>query len=98
VSISQNLKILRDYSARMAKGDYCAVYETFAPEFESHVTARVAPDAYYGVQASGERVTINGTAILRMKDGKVAEHWGGPHCANGIGLSPGFTLHAAGAH
>lgn len=145
MSISQNLKILGDYSARMAKGDYSAVYETFAPEFSSHVTARVAPEVdgtdirhheeafwenargafpddmdfrvtlliehddlivshwtltgthtgepYYGVPASGERVTINGTAILRMKDGKVVEHWGGPHCANGIGLSPDFDPH-----
>jgi hypothetical protein len=31
-------------------------------------------------------VTINGTAILRMRDGKVVEHWGGPHCTKGVGL------------
>ena len=43
--------------------------------------------AYYDVPPSGERVTINGTAILRMKDGRVVEHWGGPHCMHGIGLS-----------
>ncbi|HEV7731083.1 MAG TPA: ester cyclase [Candidatus Binatia bacterium] len=42
--------------------------------------------AYYDVPASGERVTINGTAILRLKDGQVVEHWGGPHCQYGIGL------------
>jgi predicted ester cyclase len=41
---------------------------------------------YYDVPPSGERVTINGTAILRMKDGQVVEHWGGPHCMHGIGL------------
>src|SRR5262245_36853792 len=34
---------------------------------------------YYDVPRSGDRVTINGTAILRMKDGQVVEHWGGPH-------------------
>jgi len=22
-----------------------------------------------------------------MKDGKIVEHWGGPHCPNGIGLA-----------
>ena len=33
-----------------------------------------------------EPVVINGTAILRMRDGKVVEHWGGPHCQQGLGL------------
>jgi predicted SnoaL-like aldol condensation-catalyzing enzyme len=33
--------------------------------------------AFYGVAPSGEPVTINGTAILRMRDGKIVEHWGG---------------------
>ena len=42
---------------------------------------------YYDVPPSGERVTINGTAILRMRDGQVVEHWGGPHCMHGVGLS-----------
>jgi len=122
----------------MAAGDYDAVYEFFAPEFFSHVTPRVNPEAvgtdirpqerkfwetaksafpdmqftvdlllesgdlvvsnwtltgthsggaYYGIPPSGRRVTINGTAILRLRDGKVVEHWGGPHCMNGVGLS-----------
>jgi predicted ester cyclase len=43
--------------------------------------------AYYDVPPSGLPVTINGTAILRLRDGKVVEHWGGPHCMHGIGLS-----------
>lgn len=43
--------------------------------------------AYYDVPPSGEPVTINGTAILRMHDGQVVEHWGGPHCMHGIGLT-----------
>ena len=53
---------------------------------------------YYDVPPSGERVTINGTAILRMKDGQVVEHWGGPHCQFGIGLvrTAGRGPHAAG--
>src|SRR5262245_18951230 len=139
-----NLEILGRYSARMAAGDYDAVYEVFAPDFVSHVTARVTPEAvgtdirpqervfwetarrafpdmqfradlliasgrpvvsnwtltgthsgeaYYDVPASGRRVTINGTAILRLRDGKVVVHWGGPHCMNGIGLSSTGNAH-----
>ena len=132
-----NLARLGEYSARMTAGDHDAVFEYFAPEFLSHATARVSPEAvgtdirpqehrfwtmaktafpdmdfrvdvlieagdlivshwtltgthtggaYYDVPPSGERVTINGTAILRMRDGQVVEHWGGPHCMHGIGL------------
>lgn len=132
----------------MAAGDYDAVYEVFAPDFFSHVTPRVNPEAvgtdiraqehrfwetaktafpdmqfevhlvlehddlvvsnwtlvgthtggaYYGIPASGKRVTINGTAILRFRDGKIVEHWGGPHCMNGVGLSPPLTPHAPAA-
>ena len=42
---------------------------------------------FYGVEPDGERVEINGTAILRMRDGQVVEHWGGPHCQDGVGLT-----------
>ena len=141
-----NLRSLAQYSARMAAGDYAAVYDVFAPDFMSHVTERVSPDvvgsdirpqeqkfwemakrafpdmrfevslviesgdlvvsnwtltgthtgdAYYDVPPSGERVVINGTAILRFRDGKVVEHWGGPHCPYGIGLSPVRSPHVA---
>lgn len=41
---------------------------------------------FYGVPASGEPVTIQGTAILRFQDGMIVEHWGGPHCQGGVGL------------
>ena len=41
---------------------------------------------YYDVPPSGKKVIINGTAILRMENGKVVEHWGGPHCMKGVGL------------
>jgi hypothetical protein len=41
---------------------------------------------FYDVPASGEPVVINGTAILRMRDGQIVEHWGGPHCQEGLGL------------
>lgn len=142
--MSENLRILGQYSTRMAAGDYDAVDDVFAPEFFSHVTPRVSPDAvgtdirpqekkfwrmaknafpdmqftvnlliesgdlivsnwtltgthsggaYYDVPPSGQKVTINGTAILRMRDGKVVEHWGGPHCMNGIGLSTAVVDH-----
>jgi steroid delta-isomerase-like uncharacterized protein len=42
--------------------------------------------AFYEVPASGEPVEINGTAILRIRDGQIVEHWGGPHCQQGLGL------------
>jgi predicted ester cyclase len=42
---------------------------------------------FYGVAPSGEAVVINGTAILRIRDGKIVEHWGGPHCQDGVGLT-----------
>lgn len=42
---------------------------------------------FFGIPASGLPVEINGTAVLRFRDGKIVEHWGGPHCMNGIGLS-----------
>lgn len=41
---------------------------------------------FFLVEPSGERVEINGTAILRMRDGQIVEHWGGPHCQKGLGL------------
>jgi len=143
-----NLVRLGEYSARISSGDYSAVYDYFAPEFASHATERITPEAvgkdirpeehkfwkmareafpdmefrvdlllemddmvvshwtltgthtgaaYYDVPPSGERVTINGTAILRMRDGQVVEHWGGPHCMYGIGLvrAVGGGPHAA---
>jgi predicted ester cyclase len=136
--MSENLKLLGAYSEAMAAGDEEAVFAFFAPEFSSHVTARVNPDAvgtdirghelewwtqvrsafpdmaftvdlliehddlvvsnwtvrgthtgtpFYGVAASGDPVEINGTAVLRIRDGKIVEHWGGPHCQDGVGLT-----------
>jgi len=135
--MSQNLKILAEYSNAMMEGDTAAVFDFWAPEFHSHVTDRVAPEfvgtdvrgseqewwqmaqsafpdmeftvgliiekddlivsnwtvtgthtgtAFFDVPPSGEPVEINGTAILRMADGKIVEHWGGPHCQKGLGL------------
>jgi steroid delta-isomerase-like uncharacterized protein len=42
--------------------------------------------AFYDLPPSGQPVTINGTAILRIRDGQITEHWGGPHCQQGLGL------------
>lgn len=42
--------------------------------------------AFFDVEPSGEPVHINGTAILRIRDGQIVEHWGGPHCQKGLGL------------
>jgi steroid delta-isomerase-like uncharacterized protein len=42
--------------------------------------------AFFDVPPSGEPVEINGTAILRFRDGQIVEHWGGPHCQECLGL------------
>lgn len=44
--------------------------------------------AFYDRQPDGRPVEINGTAVLRFRDGQVVEHWGGPHCQKGLGLLP----------
>ena len=135
--MSENLKILGEYSTAMFAGDTSAVFSFWGPDFVSHVTERVAADrvgddvrgdeqewwrqvmaafpdmqftvellieqddlvvsnwsvrgthtgeAFFEVAPSGNPVHINGTAILRMRDGKIVEHWGGPHCQKGLGL------------
>jgi steroid delta-isomerase-like uncharacterized protein len=43
---------------------------------------------FYDAPTSGQPVEINGTAILRIRDGQIVEHWGGPHCQKGLGLIP----------
>jgi predicted ester cyclase len=136
-AVSENLKLLGEYSARMEEGDEQAVYDFFAPEFRSQATDRVNPalsgtdirgeeikfwnqarsafpdmtfdvnvlveqddlvvtnwtitgthtgTAFYDVPPSGDAVRIDGTAILKLRDGMIVEHWGGPHCQNGVGL------------
>ena len=42
--MSENLRMLGEYSAAMARGDTEAVYQCFSPEFVSHVADRVSPD------------------------------------------------------
>jgi predicted ester cyclase len=53
--------------------------------------------AFYDVPPSGREVVINGTAILRIRDGRIVEHWGGPHCQNGVGLVAGAPVPAMAA-
>src|SRR6266480_4839432 len=55
VLMSENLKLLGAYSEAMASGDEEAVFAFFAPEFTSHVTARVNPDAV-GTDIRGEEL------------------------------------------
>ena len=50
------------------------------------ITGTHSGQAYYDVEPTGKKVNINGTAVLRFENGKVVEHWGGPHCMHGIGL------------
>lgn len=135
--MSDNLRLLAEYSAAMDSGDTDAVFEFWSEDFHSHVTERVSPERvgtdvrgeevqwwkqvrsafpdmtfsvdvliesddlvvsnwtvkgthdgapFYDVPPSGRPVTINGTAILRIHDGRIVEHWGGPHCQKGLGL------------
>lgn len=50
------------------------------------ITGTHDQDDFYGKAPSNQPVEINGTAIIRFENGKIAEHWGGPHCADGIGI------------
>ncbi len=135
--MSDNLRLLANYSAAMDSGDTDAVFQFWSEDFHSHVTERVSPERvgtdvrgeevqwwkqarsafpdmaftvdlliesddlvvsnwtvkgthtgtpFYDVPPSGRPVTINGTAILRIRDGRIVEHWGGPHCQKGLGL------------
>lgn len=135
--MSDNLRMLGEYSDAMFRGDTEAVFEFWAPEFISHVTERVSPERvgedvrgeeqewwqavkasvpdmeftvdlliesgdlvvsnwsvrgtfdgepFYGLAPTGAPVHINGTGILRIRDGRIVEHWGGPHCQRGLGL------------
>jgi predicted ester cyclase len=45
--------------------------------------------AFFDVTPTGKPVVINGTAILRLRDGQIVEHWGGPHCQRGRGYING---------
>ncbi len=136
--MSENLRLLGEYSKAMEAGDAKAVFSFFAPDFHSHVTQRVSPDTvgtdirgeelkwwtqvrsafpdmtfsvnllleqgdvvvsnwtvqgthtgtpFYDLATNGGPVEINGTAILRIVDGRIVEHWGGPHCQDGVGLT-----------
>ena len=53
------------------------------------VTGTHCGAAFFDVEPTGAPVTINGTAILRIRDGQIVEHWGGPHCQRGRGYIAG---------
>lgn len=40
---------------------------------------------YFDVPPSGKERKINGTAILRLENGLIVEHWGGPTCGTCTG-------------
>lgn len=52
------------------------------------ITGTHTGEPFYEREPDGRPVEINGTAVLRFRDGKVVEHWGGPHCQRGLGLLP----------
>jgi predicted ester cyclase len=54
-AMSDNLRLLGAYSDAMAAGDEKAVFSFFAPDFTSHVTDRVNPDAS-GTDIRGEEL------------------------------------------
>jgi predicted ester cyclase len=64
----------------------CAIDEEDLIVTNWTMTGTHSGGSYFGVPPSGKKVEINGTAILRFEDGKIVEHWGGPHCMHGIGL------------
>lgn len=49
------------------------------------VTGTHTGAAFFDIPPTGETVIINGTAILRIRHGRIVEHWGGPHCQRGRG-------------
>ena len=88
------MRILARYSARMAAGDYAAVYDVLAPDFTSHVTERVSPDVV-GSDLRPPEQKFWELAKRALPDMRfVVGHWGGPHCPYGIGLSPARSPHA----
>ena len=40
---------------------------------------------FFDVPPSGEQEKIDGTAIFRLENGKIIEHWGGPTCCTCTG-------------
>ncbi len=66
-----------------------------------HVAARVTYSGthqgeFLGVPATGRRVEVSGVDFVRMRDGRQAEHWGGPDMAGllqqlGVVPAPGTS-------
>lgn len=42
--------------------------------------------SFAGHPPTGVKAFIDVIDIIRIEDGKVVEHWGGPHCQKGLGL------------
>ena len=71
--------------ARIVVPKLGAWYADLTLATEKTITGTHTGAAFFDVAPSGEPVEINGTAVLRFRDGKIVEHWGGPHCQKGLG-------------
>jgi len=73
--VSDNLRRLGEYSARMFDGDEVAVLDFFSDDFESHVTARVAPDAVgTDIRRSRHRYPRRGAEVVAQRARRVPRH------------------------
>ena len=65
----QNLATLKDYCARMIKGDFSALDEIMSPDWYTHASPRIIHEAFLGVTKAYEaflRVRISCTMRVRM--------------------------------
>lgn len=86
--MSDNLRTVDEHSSAKEPGDL--VFSNGTVEG----TQTGAP--FTDVPPSGGLVVINGTAILRMRDGKIVERWAGPHGQEGLGPIPRRSARVAG--
>jgi steroid delta-isomerase-like uncharacterized protein len=56
----------------IAEGDLVATRVTYSGTHQGE---------FLGVPATGRRIEVSGVDFLRMRDGRQAEHWGGPDMA-----------------
>lgn len=86
--MSSNLAMLASYSGAMFAGDADAVFEYWSADFMSHVTDRVAPEKV-GTDVRGNELEWWTNVRNAFPDVQftVVEHWGGPHCQDGVGLT-----------
>jgi len=64
---------------QFAHGGLVTTYKTY------HGTHR---NPFMGVAPTGKRIEFETVDVMHVRDGKIVEHWGGPHCQRGLGLVP----------